>query len=1695
MCAVQFEQFAVERIKGWLDQNVQVGEKYQLRSTNLNNTQRLYAEIYKCTQSFFYDGTELRYFVVNGIKVIFATHFDEQEAPDQYFNEYYISHLRDCVSSKSGDFENTALIFIHNSALDTLVKNAIDLAHGDMPWSAHGIEEQLKKLIDNQPQNNTVLRYLLKTKAEQLKEDSGSMFGFVKLYAAMTSGDTPDLSKLGFLRDKGLWELSKPAQIEKRLKDNKEFHDKLEQTLQNHPEEIHDKLPKLGEEFIKKHFSDTSSEEWRAQLDMGDVFTEQEKQKENIISFASVSSGNARLTGPRTKSEKAAEKRENHIILEVPKGSETFDFKLTFDGNDLKKEQLQLINNKVLRGLKNSIIKIAGSVQRHVTVNAPFDGSPTFFTLKVKRTNNNECFTFQILVVEEGDFYIPAIKNKFLVKPKPNQNGLILQTEDMSLELTEKSGSEFILSENNEVVDASIYSTLNYQQVYEESEVVSFKVQSNDHLIKFTIEGEASPVSLSLPILMDTGRFNELFKDDHYGQFINAKGKVVIDHKESKVPGIRLPLLRREEEFLTEGLISIGPDAIKAEELESIEPELYAAWMELSDHLKKRKSLLSLEFWGDDLTARVRNYVQAALNSLNAIPMDSTLSDENRIVLAMGMAEFEGNKYLSPYHPLILSYYLKVVDEIRADKQHKSFRNLPAVTMERLNPKGLLPFVYSKGNQFSYTQKVKENPLWLKLVPRKDADYDYVSTLVKEKSKEFIETFSELFKQVNDAPLIINSINNGDNCEVFMGLLTYFKKNLTKCHPVHVNLYDDQFCETEFDIFAEMSSHEEIKQRYSLDKGSAREQSEYITDLLRTKLSFSKFKHKDVTEQNYAHLSFFKNNQKVTTFESDIDKFISGIACNGLLSGEASVCENKTFQTAYGLNKINTDGQQHLEMSRLYGRLFKPCLEPNQQYHAHSSIGIAVSDSFKEQLERSYDSSIWTTIIDPKVTLDFFQQEQDLILIHYSDQYTNSAGYDAITVTRQSDLYKKMLSQQGDQLIEEFNAFNGEWLLKMVTDPENDKKGKLGIVAGWKLVSAMLSQSDITWIPISIAEMVRVSGNIGLKMNQSDFAVLHNKDDYSGKMSDDILFAGFKDNKLFLLPVEVKAGEHGGTSLEKAREQAEKLRAYLVERILGPKTLEGRIYRSLFIRQVLMQIEKYQLYEVFKADYFEAFLNQREQWLTGDYELGTIADFPEKMVIAHLTSPTTIHTKETFEDGLLQLEIPDYQDHLISTPYQKLLPWVLEDNVLGISEQWFLGQNSKVSSIPATKADDSVMAIESVEEVETKTEKPAKSTEAENKSATIVTPATEAESGRILFGREEMTHQPVYWEFNHEKLPNRHLLIFGRSGQGKTYCIQGILQELAKAQCNSMVVDYTNGFLPDHLEPEFQAAVNPKTHLVAHSPLAINPFRKQKQLIAGIELADQPHVIAGRVSSVFNSVYSTIGEQQLATLNNVIENGVQCFGEDYTFQQLLTHLAEESKVGEALANKLSTMVKSNLFDTRAEGGWDAIYNSTDCHSHMIQLASIPTDVQRLATEFILWDLYAHACSTGNKHNPLPVVLDEVQNLDHRLDSPLGKMLTEGRKYGLSLILATQTLSNLSKDEQDRLFQAAHKLFFAPAETEIKKYAEILEVTVQGSKRQHWIEQLSKLKKGQCLSVGQHLNQYGELELSVKKINISSLGER
>ncbi|MCR4440641.1 MAG: DUF87 domain-containing protein [Peptococcaceae bacterium] len=373
---------------------------------------------------------------------------------------------------------------------------------------------------------------------------------------------------------------------------------------------------------------------------------------------------------------------------------------------------------------------------------------------------------------------------------------------------------------------------------------------------------------------------------------------------------------------------------------------------------------------------------------------------------------------------------------------------------------------------------------------------------------------------------------------------------------------------------------------------------------------------------------------------------------------------------------------------------------------------------------------------------------------------------------------------------------------------------------------------------------------------------------------------------------------------------------------------------------------------------------------------------------------------------------------------------------------------------------------------------------------------------RILLGNVIGTTREVYWEFGHSDLPNRHILVFGASGTGKTYTIQALLWELAKNKQNSLIVDYTNGFTTKQLEPIIIEKLNPKQHIIRKEPLPINPFRQQSDYIDNIVLEEKPSNTADRVSGVFASVYN-LGDQQKSALYNAIREGIEQYHERFDFYKLMDKLDGLRDSGGPVAtsiatviNKIQPFIDMNPFGKEDVESWERLFTDPNNRCNIIQLAGFSKDTQRLITEFSLIDLYWYYRANGQQDKPRIIVLDEIQNLDHRLESPLGQFLTEGRKFGICLILATQTLSNLSKEERDRLFQASCKLFFKPADTEIKSFAGILS-DATGDKNEEWVSRLSSLKRGECYFLGHYLNEKtGNLEVNKHfKVRITAIQNR
>ncbi|ABC33661.1 conserved hypothetical protein [Hahella chejuensis KCTC 2396] len=1608
MSEKQFEGFLVNHLKTWLAERLKPGDRFQFRSTDPVNTVRLLAALRDASDGSVQDEeTPLSYLNVNGIQVLIAGHAEERKVEYGCYTDNYLAKLRDGVVD-----DDCALIMVHNSTLDTITNSTFDLAQTGAIWSVSKIRELLEGLIDDSMTNRQTSKCLLDLQAKIVASDGSSIFGYRSLYESIIDGDLR-FDELGLFNDPhltGLWGGATTApnqrQIERRLEENRKLRSEIEFELEHYPTELEDRLSKFGGKFVKDNFID--SDDWKNRT-YDEFITEIQKQKKQALEFIDVDTASGNLQR-RSKKETAAGQRDQNILLEVPTDQSTFQINLRFTGARTEKSEFEIQPRKAAKLLELSH-KPRGN-NTTLTITGELTLEPLFFSVRTRREISSELFKFQCLVLPEGKFCFDDIINKYLIKATGRGQSLIIQSDVQILETNPNLDTSITLKDNDEIIDVNEIGNLDYQQIYDESDEVRFILKNGETELPIQIEGESAKESLTLPLLMDTSRTRYMFDDGYYGVYKESKGIVVVENQEVMQLFLRKQLLDAEWEIIASELVFWDASQEKGLPASGLTefPELknlHQSYIAFLQHFKaaSRRTLPSLEGWGPTLVGLARNYVENYLAYLESVERGKTLSPCTKFVMRLGTASIrdtEDNRvknYLTPFHPLILSYYLYLIESIQADGDEFSFRSLPDVTLKRLNPRGLIPHLFDKEQKYSYTQSVDENAFWLEIVPREDSSFDYISKLVRHKIEEFTETFSRLFDTVSSAPILINSVNNAENHELFRGLLAYYMEHLEEGRYIHVNLYDDEEIETEFDLFAEMATYDDIKDRYDLDKGKAKRNTDTIVDVLRTRLTFSKFPNGKSEQQVYAHLTFFKNNQVVDARDNNIDEHLSGVACGGLLNGESSRSENDAYFTAFGLKGVDYSNKPHLKIARIFGAMWRPSHLSSDSFHEHSAISLAVSDSVKRLLDKSYDSSVWVTIVDPKVTLDFFSNTEDVILIHYSDQYTSSAGYDAITVTKQSQLYRSVLGASGESLIREFNAFNGEWLLQMVNDLDKEKLGKEGVIASYKAVSAMLSQSDICWAPLSVAEMIRVAGNIGLAMSDSDFS-RHNFGIKQGAISDDVLFAGFKDGKLYLLPVESKAGAR--PNFEKARNQTRELKEYM-EGLLGQKNLAGRLYRGLFIRQVLLQVEKYQLYKVFSDGYFDSLLSAREEWLEGTYELAQLKSYPAGIVVAHLNTDSCVTERYEEIDGILEVDIPMSKlASLVHQPYERLKEELLAGRLLAVPDKYILGD---VAEPPATHT--------------------------EYVPNTLIEPPGPIEPLVIQFGTDISTTQPVLWEpTNTEKLFNTNTGIIGTMGTGKTQFTKSIITQLVRNQHNNvgglpigiLIFDYK----ADYVKPDFVEATGAKVFdlfRLPFNPLAIFGDRPM-----------QPMHTANLFKTTTAKAFG-LGTKQQNKVRTLVIDAYEAAGirshDKNTWGRLPPTLADvwaefqaQDKIEQdSLYAALDDLISFEIFEpdsSKTKSLYDLVDGVT-----VINLSGYDPSIQNLVVALTLDLFYTQMHQQGSsklegdfRQISKMILVDEADNFMSQDFESLKKILKEGREFGVGTILSTQELTHFKTGDND-----------------------------------------------------------------------------
>lgn len=364
---------------------------------------------------------------------------------------------------------------------------------------------------------------------------------------------------------------------------------------------------------------------------------------------------------------------------------------------------------------------------------------------------------------------------------------------------------------------------------------------------------------------------------------------------------------------------------------------------------------------------------------------------------------------------------------------------------------------------------------------------------------------------------------------------------------------------------------------------------------------------------------------------------------------------------------------------------------------------------------------------------------------------------------------------------------------------------------------------------------------------------------------------------------------------------------------------------------------------------------------------------------------------------------------------------------------------------------------------------------------------------RIWLGSDMKNGEKIYWEFGNKSLNNRHLLINGNSGCGKTYCIQGLLMSAARQGVSSVVFDYTGGFTLDKLDRTFVECMgdNIQQRIVYVEGIPINPFKRGSINAAGKFYKEKDTSIAQRIAEIFKNVYS-FGDQQASSVYQAVMNCLKNYDENMTLSQMDNEL--DNLKASTVRSKILPLIDSDLFVQGEDFDWSNLRDSDEGIIYVVQFDGFTRDIQILLTEILLWDIWNFCVMTGDETKPFILVMDEAQNLDHGEKSPSAKILTEGRKFGISGWYATQFMKpQLSDDEIQRLQQSGQKLYFCPPDDGVDTIAKNLDTTPQGKK--DWAARLKKLRKGECVTSGSMIKNDKWTVYPPKVIKVPSMQER
>lgn len=1737
----QFYRYLSNKVVEFFESNeVKAGERYYIQFDEKDQVEKFYNELSqsKNVNKFSYKhklGSEYSTFSINlkdDVKVVVASTINVTPA--------YLVTIRNASQEQENEWENTALLIICNEPNDSIKNGCRDMKTDGMPLNVRYISNNLNNEMEKS-QLSKIDKEIVKFHINKKLSDvyNASLWDYEEVLSIINKNtlDGEDYKEIGLFPDKSLDSYSKSnvKSIQKRLKENNNLYSKVEGY-----QEYEDKEQQLEKLFDSKGVEKLRKENWRETdyVIVKQSFDDNLKNKplgyeENMNKVIS----EGVIYWEKVKADTASGKRKRHIIV-FNNGK--------LDSIKLKFKFTETLYTEYIHLKSREFVTVSGKT---MTVTLPTNKyESSFYRLVYEHKKQaKSTYEFNVVVVNIEEDYLKSIKTIYEIKTGSGNKNRIQINSD---------GSEIKFGTNNNLKEVNLDNSDDILEVTENSSVRISNMSSawDDDSLRVILKSDQGIVPLEIKEQSFRSRpihsinlMNR--KRERREGFIWEKNKIKQGTDEFYLEEKLKETFIKEKSIIDNkilyGVLEI--DEIAKKEL-NFSTELINAYLNIIEYYTRKNSIPSLTYIDEELRNLYEEYLNIFNKEIEEIESKDIIANNElkKDLLKIGTIKSNDKIMFTPLSPINIAYSLEVNKQLSND-------NLETHILERLTPNSLLPYIYGEKNKLYKPIYQKVNMEWL--IYEKEGDVSvgetnaFVAKVVKEKLNQFINNFSYLFPKGYRAPIKINIININNDREVVRGVFHFIKNQINSDSeniiPIEINVYNGKGI-SEFDRFFDINSIEKLQEEFDISFNSKNNEFDEI-DIMRMALqNIRYYKHND-TNYKYAHISFYKTGASEDTAEDNASSLESGVSLGGLLSTVTSNNNNKDYRIGFGTRNLIGNKNELIRTAINLNELAVNCHNGGiNPYRKDTSIVTRPLTLDKEVKDKLFNSSNWVTFIEPSFGLEYFEEDNndELIVIHYSDQYTSTDQYDTITVTNKSEQYKyiikEFLSKKNienvkeeklNEIIKSFNSINGEWLLNLIANKSEFDREKLSIISALKYGLSILNHDDIIWVPISLEEILRVSSAVKLNKSEGIFSLKNLKE--KGMHSDDLIFIGLniknKDNlKVYYYPVEVKIGYNFATVVNKGSKQLantyEILRNQLTEyKIDDRKVFKNKFFRNFFIKLFITNAQKLCVNNIWNDKDFNRITKLKRLLLNDEYNVsfelegiigkGALISFKKDSTWRSIKKDDDILYIELTEDdayygvaediteldirlGNGELDIPT-GDLLRNKNLEDLkeierIQNTEMDESVGYAEIYKDNSENKVIDNTTEEKIDNNLGLDKcldkdLEKIDTKS-----IIEKNNENKNL------KNDMRILLGKAEGSTKKIYWEYGNKGLANRHMLITGKSGNGKTYFIQCALKELVDNGVPAIIIDYTDGFKSSQLEAEFKEYIGDrlKQFIVARDKFPLNPFKKgQKELDEDIFIDEDSVDVAERFKSVIGAVYKELGVQQLNSIYQAVQNGLDRYDGKLNLRTFRNELEEDkSSYAQTALSQLNVLLDKNPFEESKEFQWDDLHKDGG-KIFIIQLTGYTKDVQRIITEMILWDLWNYKTQHGSKDKPFAVILDEAQNLNFGDNSPSTKILTEGRKFGWSAWFSTQFLKGqMDKATISRLQNSAQKIYFAQTEEEASVVANGFANSAE--ERKIWTKKLINLEKGKCISYGPIRDAGGEM-IPAKpiKLSISSLNDR